>query len=248
MSKDIQDVKSLIETRKAERKLERKNKLKRILKIVLIHLLIVSFIFVFYITQSYVFKNLEIKGNTNLSKSYIENKLEINSNSLLNFGPLILKEIEIDPMIKTINLNASNLLEMTLNIEEYEVVATLEDAKSWVIENGQVIQGDHGINDVPVLYDFSGDSLIELATTLASLDHKTLLYMSQIIRNPQSYDENYTKVFMQGGIQVNTSFNGYAILDQYEAILKALNPLHQCLSIDEYTLVPYSYPCTLESE
>ncbi len=249
MSQDVQAVQDLIEDRKKQRKFDRKQKTLKLLILLFIHALIAFSIFLYIALDAYQFKGFDIKGNQILSQTEIEELIDVSDIALLNFAALDMSELESHPLIQSIKIDAHLMNQTIIDIREYRVVASLNDTMTlYLLENGTVYQGQKPVLDVPQLIDFSDDVLRDVAETLSSLKDSTIVQMSQIFRDPQSFDDNYTLIIMQDGIQVSSGFKGYSVLNQYESILKALNPEHKCLSIDELSLVPYSFPCTLSSE
>lgn len=249
MSNDTRAVQDVIDQRKQFIKNKKKHKRNRLLRILLSHLAIVVMIVSFIFLKGYQFKDIEVKGLNELNISEITSELNLKDISLLNFGPLSLNNLENSPMLASIELDASQLNTFKFKLVEVRIVAYLEeDSSLWLSETGAIIKGNHDIIDVPMIYGYTDSELVLLAQTLAALKPSTLIQINSIKQAPQSFDNKYALIRMQDGIKVNSGFKGITVLDHYESILKALNPEHKCLSIDELSLVPYSFPCTLENE
>lgn len=249
MSQDVQNVQTLIELRKKQKKLDIKKRMHKFFRIVLIHITVIGMIsFYFYWTYD-AYTEIDYKGLKYLESKDLQELTHLNPITLLNFSPLDLSELEANPLIKSMDINASLLSSTSISIVEYRVLAQLElNTNQYLLETGDVVVADINALDVPLIMGYSEESYQALAKTLNDLNQSTLVQISTITRYPQEFDANYSLIRMQDGIMINTGFNGYQILDQYESILKALNPNHRCLSIDEMSLVPYSFQCTLEIE
>ena len=249
MSQDVKAVQELIDDRKKQKKIERRAKTVKFLKILSIHLLIVLIAFIYILTGSYRFIGLDVKGNDHISLEDIQTLIKTREISILDFTALDFKELESHPLIKTLSVDASQMNTIQIDISEYRVVASLNDqATLYLLENGTIYQSKEAALDVPQIVGYDETVYPLIADSLAQLKDSSLILMSRIIKDPKTYDENYSLIYMQDGIQVSSSFKGYTVLDSYERILKALNPEHKCLSIDEYGSGAYSFPCTLDSE
>ncbi len=249
MTQDVKAVSDLIAERKKERKALNKIRNQRFLRLLSIHLLIVIIVVLYTLSKAYLNQGIEVRGQVNLDKQTIESIVNQNNISILNFAPLNLSDLENHPLIKSIEVDASQMNQTLITINEFQVVGSLNDKGTlYLLENGEVVQGTKAVLEVPLISGYEGEDLVDLAESLASLKSSSLISMSEIVRHPQSFDEAYSLIYMQDGNQVSSGFKGYTVLDQYDRILKALNPDHKCLSIDELSLVAYSFPCALDNE
>ncbi len=247
---DIPSVDELIIASRNEKKLIRKRKMIKIL-LTIITLSLISFTTYFYFNSSLSRINkINIYGNERLSETYLKNKIfESSSNySIFNFGYIITKDLEFNPIIKSMNINYINMSELDVNIEEYEVLGYLNDLNGVLIETGKLYSfDDYEPISLKELIYISGyvDEIeyLRLKDALIKLKDSTKLMISEIIQDEKSYDKFYAKVIMYDGIIVYSSLNTLNVLDDYASIRSALNPEHQCIAIDEIKSVPYSFSC-----
>lgn len=247
---DIPSVDELISESRNEKKLIRKKKLIKVL-LTLIGLSLFAFSIYFYISSDFSkIKKVNVYGNERLSESYIKQEISdaISDYSILDFGITLTKELELNPIIKSIRLNYVNSTELNLNVEEYQVLAYLNDLHGVLIETGKLYSFDD-FEPIPLkeLIYVTGYreelEYLRLKDALIQLHDSTKLMISEIIQEEKSYDKFYAKVIMYDGIIVYSSLNTLDVLDDYASIRSALNPEHLCIAIDEIKSVPYSFSC-----
>lgn len=247
---EIPSVNELISESRNEKKLIRK---KKIIKVLLTLITISLIIFSIYLYISRPFSKLNkinVYGNNYISESYVQESL-INASSdysLLDFGFTLTKEIELNPLVKSIELIYDNTSKLNVYIEEFDVLAYLKDLHGVLIETGDLYSFDvfEPISLKELIYITGYDEEIEylrLKDALIELDESTKLMISEIIQEEKSYDRYYAKLIMYDGIIVYSSLSTLKVLDDYAAIRSALNPEHQCIAIDEIKSVPYSFSC-----
>lgn len=247
---DIPSVDELISESRNEKKLNRKKKIIKFL-FSLITFLIISFSIYFYFNLPMSKLNkVNIHGNSNIGEQFIREKLLDASDmfSLLNFGYTLTKDIETNPLLKSIELNYVNTGELDVYIQEYAVLAYLNDLQGVLIETGKLYSFNEfePISLKELIYISGYDEEIEylrLKDALIELDDSTKLMISEIIQEEKSYDKYYAKLIMYDGIVVYSSLATLYVLDDYASIRSALNPEHQCIAIDEIKAVPYSFSC-----
>lgn len=242
MTTNIESVESLIENRKVERKLKKKKRFIKIFIGLLVHSLVASCIFAFITLNWDALKSVEIRGNTLLSNDEVLSLLNMNEHSLLDFGPLKTQKLIDHPTVKSVKIEASLLQNWVITLEEYRPLAQLPLSKL-LLENGTSINYDKPV-DVPLIEGYSSVEYLSVAQALSALDPSTLVMISSIQKSPKSFDDQYAHVYMQDGIQVDSSLKTLTVLNDYFSILSVLNPLHRCIAIDEVKSVPYSFPCT----
>lgn len=246
MTKTVESVDNIIENRRKEKKQKKRQRMVRVIRSVLIHSLLAVLIGTFIEFKWDAFKTLEIRGNYLLTEEEIRTELNLSDRSFLNFGPLNTLNLERHPLIKSLDLDARSLNHWVLTLEEMRPLASI-NASALLLENGSTYPSSNRL-DLPLVEGYGAQDYAYLTETLASIDQSTLVMISSITKSPKSFDERYAHLYMQDGIQVDTSLKTLVVLNDYYAILSVLNPEHRCIAIDEVKSVPYSFPCTPSSQ
>lgn len=247
---EIPSVDELISESRNEKKLNRKRKIIKVL-LSLISFLIISLSIYFYFNLPISKLNkINIYGNTHISEVFVREKIFDSTDlfSILDFGYTLTKDIESNPLLKSIKLNYINTSELDVYIHEYAVLAYLSDLQGVLIETGKLYSFNEfePISLKELIYISGYEEEIEylrLKDALIGLDDSTKLMISEIIQEEKSYDKYYAKIIMYDGIIVYSSLATLNVLDNYASIRSALNPEHQCIAIDEIKAVPYSFSC-----
>jgi hypothetical protein len=245
MSQNIESVETIIEKRKAIKRALRKKKIIVALSFISFYsFMLISTYFLF--TQNlFDFKGIEWKNNEILSEYELNQLVDLKPYIFQNIAKDDLVELEKHPLIQAIRFKEISIFEWVIEIDERKVLATLDhNPKIWLLENGEVYRSPSSNLDLPNLVEYPVKAYRQIAEALLKMDRDALMMIDQIIRKPQSYDELYAQIYMQDGIQVNSGLKGIVVLNDYVSITAAMNPEHECMSIDEIRLVPYSFPCT----
>ncbi len=247
---EIPSVDELISESRNEKKLNRKRKLIKVL-FTLIGLTIFTFSIYYYLSHPISkLSKINVYGNNTINELYLKESV-LNSSSqysILDFGFSLTKEIESNPLIKSVKLDYINSDELNIIIEEYGVLAYLNDLQGVLVDTGKLYSFSdfEPISLKELIYITGYDEEIEylrLKDALIELDDSTKLMISEIIQEEKSYDKYYAKLIMYDGIIVYSSLSTLKVLDDYASIRSALNPEHQCIAIDEIKSVPYSFSC-----
>lgn len=247
---NVPSVDELISESRNEKSKRKKKKIIKFL-LTLICLIFIGLSMYYYINnQSMSINKIEISGNINISNKVVKTSI-INAKSkynLLDFGFILSRELELNPLLKSIKLDYTKRNEINVEIEEYQVLAFINSLNSVLIENGEIYSFDEyepiSINELIYVTGYT-DTLANnrLAESLNELSTSTKLMISEIIQEEKSYDVYYAKLIMYDGIVVYSSLNTLNVLEDYASIRNALNPEHTCIAIDEIKSVPYSFSC-----
>lgn len=230
-----------------------KVKKKKFIKVIatLIGILVIGFSIYFYINSKYSsLNNIEISGNQYISNNVIETSINNAKEkyTILDFGFKLTDELETNPLLKSIKLEYIRNNELSVKVEEYQVLAFINSLNGVLIENGKIysFKDYEPISKNELIYVTGyADELAyaRLAESLNKLTTSTKLMISEIIQEEKSYDIYYAKLIMYDGIVVYTSLSTLEVLEDYASIRNALNPEHTCIAIDEIKAVPYSFAC-----
>lgn len=247
---EIPSVDELISESRNEKKLNRKKKIIKVLLTLIAFIIISLSIYLYFNSSISKLNKVNVYGNSNISDNFISEKVFNSASlfSLLDFGYTLTKDVESNPLLKSIEFNYLSPSELDIYIEEYAVLAYLNDLQGVLIETGKLYSFNEfePISLKELIYISGYDEEIEylrLKDALIELDDSTKLMISEIIQEEKSYDKYYAKIIMYDGIIVYSSLTTLNVLDNYAAIRSALNPEHQCIAIDEIKAVPYSFSC-----
>ena len=228
-------------------------KKKKIIKflITLIVIIVLVFCGYFYFNSKFsVLSKIVVHGNQNISRNVVETSInKVKSRfSILDLGFTLSSELELNPLLKSLKIQYLKSNELNITVEEYQVLAYLENINSVLLENGSLYSFDDfepiPINELIYVTGYTDElAYTRLAESLNSISSSTKLMISEIIQDKKDYNVYYAKLIMYDGIIVYTSLSTLKVLDDYASIRKALNPDHTCIAIDEIKSVPYSFSC-----
>lgn len=251
MTQPVPSVDSLIEERRRAKRLKTRRRIVRFLSLVLVHGLLAWGAYVYFISPVSSMNSVTIEGNVLLSRPEILELLKPVTGrlSLLDFGLTLSPSLERHPLIKALDLDLNQSGQLKIRLEEYPALAITQNPAAILLENGTLVEITESMRNriigLPLISGYD-DSVgrQRLAEALASIRPDTRLLIAEIRQEPLSYDTYYARLYMQDGIEVTTGLLGFKVLDDYLEIIKALNPAHDCIAIDETKGVPYSFPCT----
>lgn len=249
MSQNVESVETIIAKRKAVKLALRKKKIILVLSFISFYSFMVFSAYFLFTQKLFDFKGIEWKNNVILSDIELNQWVDLKPYIFQNMPKEDLVEIQNHPLIHDLRLKEISIFKWVIEIDEREVLATInQNPKMWLLENGEVYLSSSANLDLPNLEGYPVKDYKKLAEALTKMDRDALMMIDEIIREPQSYDEMYAHIYMQDGVQVSSGLKGFVVLNDYASITAAMNPEHQCMSIDEIRLVPYSFPCTQASE
>lgn len=245
MSQSFESVESIIAARKKLKKSKRNKRLILILTFLLIYSVLTSVFFLMYRFDRLKFSGISWKNHQYLSESELDALVDLKPYIFQNSPNQSLIKLESHPLIESVILTDIGLDTWTITLVEHDVLATLNDnPMTWLLENGDIYSSKTAFLEGPNISGYAIKDYDKITKALNSLDKSTLLAIDEIIREAQTYDALYARIYMQDGIQVLSGFKGLVVLNDYASIVSAMNPEHRCMSIDEIRLVPYSFPCT----
>lgn len=247
---NVPSVDELISETRNEKLKSRKKKIIKIL-LTLIGILIISGICYFYLTQkNSSIQKIKVNENINVSQLVVENSINFSKSkyNILDFGFVLSQDLELNPLIKSVQLKYVKSNELLITLEEFNVLAYLNSLNSVLLENGKLYSFNEfepiSINELIFVSGYDNElAYSRLASSLNELTSSTKLMISEIIQDEKSYDVYYAKLVMYDGITVYTSLSTIKVLEDYASIRQALNPEHTCIAIDEIKAVPYSFSC-----
>jgi len=247
---NVPSVDELISESKNEKKLIKKKRIIKVLSSVIGILILALLTYYYFVSEYSNLNTIRVIGNQNISEVYVKEKINsIKSDySILDFGFNLSTEIEQNPLIKSVKFEYPKNNELNVYIDEYKVVAYLNDIESVLLENGKLYSFDEyesiSISELIYVTGYIDElAYNRLSVSLLELSDSTKLMISEIIQEEKSYDVYYAKLIMYDGITVYSSLNTLKVLEDYASIRAALNPEHKCIAIDEIKSVPYSFSC-----
>jgi cell division protein FtsQ len=247
---NVPSVDELITESKNEKKLIKKKRIIKVLSSLIGILILVLLTYTYFISKYSSLNNIRVIGNQNISEVYVKERINsIKSKySIFDFGFNLSAEIEKNPLIKSVKFEYPKNNEFNVYIDEFKVLAYLNDINSVLLENGKLYSFNEyesiSISELIYVTGYTDElAYNRLALSLIELSDSTKLMISEIIQEEKSYDVYYAKLIMYDGITVYSSLITLKVLEDYASIRGALNPEHKCIAIDEIKSVPYSFSC-----
>ncbi len=247
---EIPSVDVLIAEQRAKKQAMKRIRIKRFLISMLFILCFVGSTLGIIRFDIFNIKKIDVIGNRVLKTAYLQENLwsQTLSKVGLTSGVHLSAKIEDEALIASYSIRYPRFNEIMIQITEYRILAHLIDQNQLLLENNQVVDLDvSSMNEpigVPLISGYSDPVAHErLAEALLSLSAENLMNISELKREPKSYDSYYAHLRMMDGIQVYTALSSLHVLNDYLKIRNALNPEHDCIAIDEITAVPYSFSC-----
>ncbi|HET6785527.1 MAG TPA: FtsQ-type POTRA domain-containing protein [Erysipelotrichaceae bacterium] len=247
---NIPSVDELISESRNEKLKSRKKKIIKVLLTIIGIFIVVGIGYYYFFQRNSSIEKIKLQGNTNVTQSVVESSINSlkSKYNLLDFGFILSEELESNPLIKSLQMKYSKGNELLITIEEFGVLAYLNNQQSVLLENGKLYSFNEfepiSINELIFVNGYDDElAYTRLASSLNELTSSTKLMISEIIQDEKSYDVYYAKLIMYDGITVYTSLSTINVLEDYASIRQALNPEHACIAIDEIKAVPYSFSC-----
>ncbi len=247
---NVPSVDELISESRNEKLKSRKKKIIKVLLTMIGVFIVFGIGYLYFYQRNSSIQKTKLQGNINVSQSVVETSINSvkSKYNLLDFGFVLSEELESNPLIKSLQMKYSKGNELLITIEEYGVLAYLNNQQSVLLENGKLYSFNEyepiSINELIFVNGYDDElAYNRLASSLNELTSSTKLMISEIIQDEKSYDVYYAKLIMYDGITVYTSLSTINVLEDYASIRQALNPEHMCIAIDEIKAVPYSFSC-----
>ena len=202
----------------AKKKKKRKYKIKNI---IIILLLLLTIIIVSCYVLMMPIKNIYIKNNDVISDDEI-----INTASLYKYPSFLLtkknqleKDLEKNAYIKEckVKKKLKNIIEIT--ITEYKVIALTPEEKI-ILENGDILDNDYNINDIPTLINTieNKEVIKNFTSKFGQIDKNILRQISQIEYTPVTVDDERFLLYMNDGNLVYITLTKINKLNKYNHI------------------------------
>ena len=174
-------------------------------------------------------------------------------------GSQLAKNIDPTSLVESVKIE-KNWLNQSMNI-----IVTEKEVLGYVINNAQntisLVAADgsqktllsnelSNLNQLIRLTGFTNEHLISLIDGLSRGDKVLLSNVSEIVRNPKTYDDNYLRVLMSEGIEIHSSIYSIEKLKAttYKEILNRLQPEQNCIVYDIFWKSAFAKPCHSSEE
>lgn len=238
---------------------KKKNRKKRRRKqrwMICILILIVGTIY--FTSDASKVKSLEVKGNIFYTKETVLKSANLSYNTRYIVIPkMYIKWIlEQDPLIEEVQVQKNMNGAIVITISEKTIVGYfVEDGKNYVlVDDGSRIRIKSkylsSIVNFPLIDGFDEKQQIKLAKAFSngeqSVKPEIIAMISEIIPYATSYDANMTKIVMQDGNVIYTSYESIPLLNSYLKTLQGLKKDHACLWPDINTGSIQSVDCEIK--
>jgi cell division septal protein FtsQ len=247
---EVPSVDVLIAEQRAKKQAIKRYKLKRLFISLIVLLLLAGSCYGVIRFDHFNLKRIDVTGNRILKTEYLQELLwsQVQRKVGLTSGLQLSSRINDETLIASYSIRYPRFNEILVSIHEHRILAHLIDQNLILLENNQVVDLDASTMSypigVPLISGYADEIAYErLADALLTLSVENLMNISELKREPKSYDAYYAHLRMMDGIQVYTALSSLHVLNDYLKIRNALNPEHDCIAIDEITAVPYSFSC-----
>lgn len=202
----------------AKRRRKRRLKIKNIIIFLIILLFFVGF--VYYIITMPI-KNIYIKGNNILSDNVI-----LNESGLVDYPSFLLtsskktqKKIKANYFVDNVKVKKKfgNIIE--INVQEYKIVATIEEDDRIILSNGRIVENIYNIKDIPILTNSVSEEVYnDFVKKFGDIDNSILRQVSQIEYSPVKVDNSRFLLYMDDGNLVYVTLTKIRKMNKYNDI------------------------------
>ena len=202
----------------AKRRRKRRLKIKNIIIFLIILLFFVGF--VYYIITMPI-KNIYIKGNNILSDNVI-----LNESGLIDYPSFLLtsskktqKKIKTNYFVDNVKVKKKigNIIE--INVQEYKIVATVEEDDRIILSNGRIVENIYNIKDIPILTNSVSEEVYnDFVKKFGDIDNSILRQVSQIEYSPVKVDNSRFLLYMDDGNLVYVTLTKIRKMNKYNDI------------------------------
>jgi cell division septal protein FtsQ len=243
-------VKDILDQQRQLRRSRQRRKLKRWIVVVLINTgLILALLGIAFFPQSHT--RITFVRDRVISVDELRSLIDapLYPHHLLTFAPENFVALNSHPLIKEVVVKPYRFGFWEVYVREFLVLGVWHNDSMALLENGTrttlTSPQRARVQDAPLIFGYDDAlHLSTLAQALAQLEPAQRVFMAEIAQEPRSYDASYARIRMVDGVQIESSLSTLNVLNDYTQIKRALNPLHNCIVIDEITRVPYSFSCT----
>lgn len=258
--KRVNTLQSIQSELQEEKQRIKRTKRKRILKIAFVFLagILLAFIAFLYDKSDYSkILDVYVDGNEYVTSQEVIDQLEIQTPvSFYSFLSSTLEsKVPTDSFIESVDVDKHWFNQsMTLHVTEKKVIGyrwnQSQNTTELIAVDGSIktlLEGQ--FNLLQDLTRFTGfdqeDSLEALVDGLSRVDSVLYSNISEIIREPKTYDPNYLKVMMADGVVLYTSIYSLESLQAttFRDIFNRLNENQKCIVYDVFWQSTYAKPC-----
>lgn len=225
----------------------------KLIFIISLFVVILFLVTVYLLSPSAKIKNISISGNYFLSDEYILEKcgIDYDDNFLFTFSGK--KSFSDDELIDSITVKKLRNNCISLTVQENTIVGYMltgekqQTVTSLLLKDGRSVMMNPAVIKslalIPFIDGFDQQQQIDLAKALSQIDPEVIYRISEIKKNPLSYDADMLKFLMDDGyiIYCNSANLGY--LNNYFDIVSRYKSKYGCILIDALTSTAISISC-----
>jgi cell division septal protein FtsQ len=195
-----------------------------------------------------------VEGNYYVSDQEVINELdfELGTSFYKFLASNLEKKVPADSFVESINVTKHWFNQsMTIEVTEKKVIGyRLTDKIEMIAIDGSIkglLEGQFEfLRDLPRFSGFNDSAALEaLVDGISRTDSVLYSNISEIVRSPKTYDENYIKAMMADGVQLHSSIYSLESLDAvtFTEIYNRLNEDQKCIVYDVFWRSTYVKPC-----
>ncbi|MFZ4450233.1 cell division protein FtsQ/DivIB [Salibacterium aidingense] len=211
---------------------KRKKRTNRRLIMYLSIFFILIFLVIYFQSPLSHIRNIQVKGTVHLDSMEVAEKTGIKEGVSIWRADLSEAEEKVMDFEEIDNVSISRTFPSTIRVEvtEYPRMAYVENGTSFVpvLQNGKVLEEETNQElpaDAPVLRSFQDmDKLRAFAEELSKLGEGVLNRISEVIYQPTEEDGNAIRLYMNDGIEVESSIRNFAeYMSSYPSVAKEVD-------------------------
>ncbi|SFL58846.1 cell division protein FtsQ/DivIB [Salibacterium qingdaonense] len=178
-------------------------------------------------------RQITVEGHEHISQDNIIDRINLQKGDGMWTADLSQaeKSVQSHEEIENVSVDRSFPSTVTIQVEEYQRMAYVEDNSSFVpvLKNGEVLSEktyEELPSDAPILRDFENrDKLAAFSKELSNLGEGVINRISEVIYSPVEDDQNRLRLYMNDGIEVESTIQNFAShMAQYPSVARQVDP------------------------
>ena len=213
---------------------KKKRKKLKVKSIIIFLLILASLAGIFYLLTLIKVRTFFIKNNKYLTDDQVLNELKLDSNSSFLMTSNIFKKDEVknSKLIKSVDISKNLSFEVTINVEEYQMLYYDDTIKRVVLENGKTV--DYTNVNLPVLINKIEDKSVldTFNRKMTKINPEVLNMINEITYSPNGIDKERFLFSMNDGNYVYLTCTKLSKINDYKKIINSVENKNGILYLD----------------
>lgn len=213
---------------------KKKRKKLKIKSVIIFLVLLAVLALIFYLCTLISVRTFYIKNNNYLSDEEVLKELGLNNNSsfLLTGNIFIRDKVDKSNLIKSVDISKNLNFEVTIDVDEYQMLYYNGSTKKVVLENGKEV--DYKDDDLPVLINKIDDKKVldNFNKKMAKIHLDVLSMINEITYSPNGIDKERFLFSMNDGNYVYLTSTKLTKINDYKKIINSVENKNGILYLD----------------